>query len=116
MLEHILDYVSGWSPGLHSGVFRELGLTVSSKLEHWYAAFERHVALGQSSSDAVSAYATSHADDVSILTWNLRASQSCHTAGHDLLPAQLQVPTPRTVPTNAPLPAGGVPRHAGAAL
>jgi endonuclease/exonuclease/phosphatase family metal-dependent hydrolase len=75
-------------------VFRELGLTVSSsKPEHWYAAFERHVALGRPSNDAVSAYATKHTPDISILTWNLRASQSGHTAADrdDLLPAQLQV-------------------------
>lgn len=91
MLERILEYVSGWSPGLHSGVFRELGLTVSSKPEHWYAAFERHVALGRPSNDGVSAYATKHTQDISILTWNLRASQSGRTSGHDLLQAQLQV-------------------------
>lgn len=92
MMDRVLAYVSGWSPGLHSGVFRELGLTVSSQAAHWYAAFERHVALGRPLNSQVTAYASRHADDeLSVLTWNLRASMSGSNPAPDLLPAQLEV-------------------------
>jgi endonuclease/exonuclease/phosphatase family metal-dependent hydrolase len=87
MLQRVLEYASGWSPGVFSGIYRQLGLTMSRRTDEWRAAFARYVALGLPLNAAVTAYSKVVVDagdqaqplTLSVCTWNMHGSMSCGT-------------------------------------
>ena len=87
MLSCVVDYAAGWSPGLFSGIYRQLHLTMSRKPDEWRAAFERYVALGLPLNEGVTHFAQTVAANgvaavragqkhLSICTWNLHGCMS----------------------------------------
>jgi hypothetical protein len=89
MLSRVVDYAAGWSPGLFSGIYRQLHLTMSRRPDEWRAAFERYVALGLPLNEGVTRFAEFMAADaeraaaapagqmhLSVCSWNLHGSMS----------------------------------------